>query len=39
MAAGLISSPLEMSDLVAMIDARELAQLQAKRQGMLEPAE
>jgi IS1 family transposase len=35
MAAGLISSPLEMSDLVEMIDAREIARLQDTRRALL----
>jgi hypothetical protein len=39
MAAGLTDKLMEMSDLVAMIDAAELAQLSAKRQAMLEAAE
>jgi len=37
MAAGLASSPMEMSQLVAMIDAQESAALTERRQRMLEP--
>jgi hypothetical protein len=37
MAAGLTTSPMEIADLVAMLDARELAQLSAKREAMLLP--
>jgi hypothetical protein len=37
-ASGLAGSPMEMSDLVAMLDAREQAQLRAKRGAMLEAA-
>jgi IS1 family transposase len=36
MAAGLATSPMEMSDLVAMIDASELAVLQLRRNAMLQ---
>ncbi len=36
MAAGLTKSPMEMSDLVAMIDAREAKILSEKRQAMLD---
>jgi hypothetical protein len=39
MAAGLTASPMEMADLVEMIDARELAQLHSNRRAMLEAAE
>jgi hypothetical protein len=39
MAASLASSPMEMTDLVALIDARELTQVSAKRRAMLEAAE
>ena len=39
MAAGLISSPMEMSQLVEMIDAREIKLLSERRQAMLEAAE
>ena len=38
-AAGLTTSPMEMADLVAMIDAQELAELSRRRQAMLEAAE
>jgi IS1 family transposase len=37
MAAGLATGPMEMTDLVAMLDARELAMLSEKRQRMLLP--
>lgn len=39
MAAGLTSSPMEMGDLVALIDAREQFALQKRRRAMLEAAE
>jgi hypothetical protein len=39
MAAGLARGPMEMTDLVAMIDAREVRLLAEKRQAMLEPAQ
>jgi hypothetical protein len=39
MATGLTSSPLELADLVELIDAREQLQLQDKRRAMLEAAE
>jgi hypothetical protein len=39
MAAGLTMCPMEMTDLVAMIDAREAAELSRRRQAMLEAAE
>jgi IS1 family transposase len=35
MAAGLTASPMEMSDLIAMIDARELTELQRRRATLL----
>jgi hypothetical protein len=39
MAAGLTSSPMELGDLVQLIDVREQAQLRGKRQALLEAAE
>jgi IS1 family transposase len=39
MATGLTKSPMEMTDLVTMIDAREASLLSDKRQAMLEAAE
>ena len=39
MAAGLTTSPMEMADLVALIDTREAAELQSKRRAILEAAE
>ena len=39
MAAGIATSPLELSDLVALVDARETRLLSEKRQAMLEAAE
>lgn len=39
MAAGLASSPMEMRDLVAMMDAREAKLLSEKRQALLQAAE
>ena len=39
MAAGLTPVTLDMADLVAMIDARELSMIRAKRQALLEAAE
>jgi hypothetical protein len=35
MAAGLTPTTLDLADLVAMVDARELAMLSAKRRAML----
>jgi phage gp36-like protein len=37
MAAGLASSPMEMTDPMAMVDARELAMLSERRERMLLP--
>jgi hypothetical protein len=39
MAAGLTSSPMEMRDLVAMMDAREAQLLWERRQALLQAAE
>jgi hypothetical protein len=39
MAAGLTSSPMELADLVELIDAREVEMLQNKRRTLLEAAE
>ena len=36
MAAGLTKSPMEMIDLVSMIDASEIKMLSEKRQALLE---
>jgi hypothetical protein len=38
-AAGLTTSPMEMSDLVGMIDANEVSFIQLRRKAMLEAAE
>jgi hypothetical protein len=38
MAAGLTTSPMEMADLVAMIDADEVSFVQLRRKAMLEAA-
>ena len=38
MAAGITTSPMEMVDLIAMIDARETRLLSERRQALLEPA-
>jgi hypothetical protein len=39
MAAGLTTSPMEMADLVAMMDVAELNVLQLRRKAMLTAAE
>jgi hypothetical protein len=39
MAAGLTSSPMEMADLVAMIDESEATVLHLRRKAMLQAAE
>jgi hypothetical protein len=38
MAAGLTSSPMELANLIALIDAREVEMLQDKRRTLLEAA-
>jgi hypothetical protein len=37
MAAGLAQSPIEIGDLIAMIDARDAAKISAKREALLLP--